>query len=417
MNNNTRYDISKRLIHFFREVDTYSKNSVIFPEYWGFDHLVEHNKFPPFFLLRSAIRHGRLFASWSIRNNNRTIYGKTPAICFSEMPLAAFIQSSIRRKEKGQLISTYAITFNKSDLFSIGARPVIYGLSTEPVNTSSNKRGDRLIDETQLPINEQYRYVTYHPIGNKKIDWTHEREWRWPYRDSLESYYNQLDNYGMIDEVDNIPSLIFNQYEFKDIGVIVKTQKEAEIILSDILIGYDKFKYTPFSFIFYTSQISSLKQILTPKQEKKEIQKSIINLDPYIIPNNARDEQLYSKFREIIQGIENKYEHIENGEFGGCWLWLYDSLHDLTRALINKERIEINDTGKYLCFPFEFNDARSLAQRENMVKELAEELKKEFKVDCGYFSVLNSDDINGLLFYCSQDFDNYESRLINSQYQ
>jgi hypothetical protein len=48
-----------------------------------------------------------------------------------------------------------------------------------------------------------------------------------------------------------------------------------------------------------------------------------------------------------------------------------------------------------------------------MTQELAKELKQTFNVDCGYYSVLNSDDIDGLPFYCSQDYDNYEVRLMN----
>src|SRR3546814_6091553 len=66
-------------------------------------------------------------------------------------------------------------------MFTAGARPVIYGLSGDVREQPSN--GDfRILDERLLPQQEQYRYVTY-TIGDvRQIDWTHEREWRWPYQ-------------------------------------------------------------------------------------------------------------------------------------------------------------------------------------------------------------------------------------------
>lgn len=212
-----------------------------------------------------------------------------------------------------------------------------------------------------------------------------------------------------------MPSLIFNEGQFSDIGVIVNTKIEADLVLCDILMGYDRDQFTPFSFIFYTEQIDSISRILSPEQEQVEIGKSIIDLTPYISPNVERDNIIYNQFIKILYDIENEYTNIEEGEYGGCWLWFFDSLHILTRALLNKDRIEVNIQGKYLCFPFEFNNSRGLNQREQMTKDLAKRLKEIFNVDCGYFSVLMSDDIDAIPFYCSQNYGDFENRLINSQ--
>ena len=414
--NNIRYDLSERLIHFFREVDLRSESPVSFPENWGLDHLVEDDLFTPLFLLRLAIRHSKLFATWAIRNSKRTIYGENPAICFTEMPLAAFIQTSKQRSSLGQAISSYGISLKKTDLFSIGARPVIYGLSCDSIRTSTTPKSERIIDENLLPLHEQYRYVTYNPVGNRKIDWTHEREWRWAYLDSIDAFEKEIEEFGIVGEIDNIPGLMINNKLIQELGVIVNTKEEAELVLCDILAEFDRQKWTPYSFVFYTQQISNISSILTPQQEQAEIQKSIIDLSPYIIPQKKRDDAIYSKFKEIIAIVESEFPNIESGELGGCWLWVYDSLNPFTRALINKERIEVNNQNKYLCFPFEFNDSRSLAQREEMTKVLAERLKTEFDIDCGYFSVLISDDYNEVPFYCSQNYEKYEDRLINKAF-
>lgn len=413
MNNTIRYDLSNRLIHFFRTVDNESSSSVDFPEHWGFDHLAEANIYTPFFLLRSAIRHNKIIATWSVRNKLRTIYGNRPAICFTEMPLAAFLETSKKREDVGQAISSYGLSFLKSELFNIGTRPVIYGLSTKNLNLRITTKNERLIDESVLPIREQYRYVTFNPSSVKKIDWTHEREWRYPYPRSIELYQSKLEEFGIVSEIESFPGLSLDDGAISDVGVIVKSSYEAELILCDILAIYDRNDYCPYKFIFYTEQIEKITSILKPEDEQKEIDKSTIDLSIYTTPNKARDKEIYDQFVLLAKDIETRYKSVEDGEFGGCWLWIYDSLSDLARALINNKRISINKEWKYLCFPLEFSDSRSLSQREEMTIEFAKEIKHKFDVECGYYSVLNSDDIDGLPFYCSQDYDKYEDRLIN----
>lgn len=90
MNNNNRFDLSNYLIHFFRNVDLDSGSPVMMPEHMGFQNLYEDTLLPAFFMLRAALRNGRLWATQSIRNNQPTIYGPCPAVCFTEMPIAAF---------------------------------------------------------------------------------------------------------------------------------------------------------------------------------------------------------------------------------------------------------------------------------------------------------------------------------------
>ena len=191
VSNSYRFDLSDRLIHFFRDIDTSSDSAPSMPEHFAFNNFVEGEKYPAFLLLRTAIRMHRLWATWSVRENVRTIYGPRPAVCFSEMPLAAFLESSRKRETEDRKMSSYGLTFNKVGLHDRGANPVIYGLTNRHAQMPNGKDGgQRLINEDLLPLEEQYRYVTYAPAPGVWIDWTHEREWRWPFAgdfDKIES--------------------------------------------------------------------------------------------------------------------------------------------------------------------------------------------------------------------------------------
>lgn len=127
--NNNRYDLSDRLIHFFRRVDLAGDTAPAWPEDPGYASISESEVLQPAFLLRHAIRMGRLYATWSIRKGRRTIHGKRPVVCFTEMPIAAFIEGGRFREAKGQAMSPYGLVFPKAAAFRTGARPVIYGLT------------------------------------------------------------------------------------------------------------------------------------------------------------------------------------------------------------------------------------------------------------------------------------------------
>ena len=59
-----------------------------------------------------------------------------------------------------------------------------------------------------LSLNEQFRYVTYSPTGRWRVDWTHEREWRWPYPGELADYEAEIEKYGIVGGVREYPAWI-----------------------------------------------------------------------------------------------------------------------------------------------------------------------------------------------------------------
>lgn len=406
--NNTRFDLSEYLIHFFRQVDVSSDDAPAVPESMGFSNIFEDTKWPAIFMLRCAIRHKRLWATWSYRGGARTIYGKNPAVCFTEMPLAAFLEAGSARAARGEAMSSYALVFNKIGMYSKGANPVIYGLDSRSACIPSGKDGkERVMDESHLPLREQYRYVTYNPSSKRPIDWTHEREWRWPFRGSRASYEQDLEEFGVVEEPTDIPGLDLTSSNCRGLGVVVQTDEEANWIVSDILSLADRqlVDQWHFSFVLVSDRLLPA-ELMDPKSVQAAISKAVVDLSPYFSMTPAEAKKIGDRFTRLVWDIEKAQPSIEDGEFGGAWLWLLDNTSDLARALLITGRLHVSKDGRYLADLREFNDGRSLRQRENMIKALSAAVDNEFKVECGYFSVLNSDNFNDVPFYASDHLDN-----------
>jgi hypothetical protein len=122
---------------------------------------------------------GVLRPGWATRGewDESTVYGEIEAVCFSEQPVDAFIEY-VNKRQNHKYVAGYGLFLHRNDVHAAGGLPVIYGLGSCHVET----RGDRrLIKADDLPLNEQYRYIVFSPNNiEHPIDWTHEREWRWP---------------------------------------------------------------------------------------------------------------------------------------------------------------------------------------------------------------------------------------------
>lgn len=169
-----------------------------------------------------------------MRNNKPTIYGPVSAVCFTEMPLYSLVEYAKVRGQVSGYVGDYGIAFKRNELFAAGARPVIYGLSSVPIEVFEDKRGifqGRILSENQLPLNEQYRYVLTKLTANsseKNIDWMMEREWRWPLP------YDKLG-------VPGIPFLLSKEYAdfFSEIYIIVSSDEELKDITNYLRTLYD----------------------------------------------------------------------------------------------------------------------------------------------------------------------------------
>lgn len=407
MNNNKRYDLSDYLIHFFRDIDLESNSSIVFPEHMGWQNLFEDTTFPAIFMLRAALRNGRLWATWSERNNVRTIYGPNPAICFTEMPIAAFLEAGHVRWGSGQAMSPFALVFPKNLLFQLGARPVIYGFSAD-VNASAyfDSVGNRKFPESAIPTKEQYRYVTFNIGSSKSIDWTHEREWRWPYRGDVSHINAQLNDCGILSSWDEIPGLDFYNMNIQGIGVIVENKQQADLIVSDMLTLVDggQASVETFSFVLASDLLPTVELLRDPKDILSAVSSAMVDLNPYFEIKKQDCENYNKRFIELIEHVENTSGEPRQDEFGGCWLWMHDNAAPLTRALLQTGRVFVSKEGRYLACLHEFSDSRSLQEREEMTSRLANMVREEFKTPCGYFSVRDSNNPSAVPFYAN-DFE------------
>lgn len=196
-----RIDMSEWVLHFVHEPDPRkvpADDAIPFEDYeWSVYHedpdinyrFSDWDVFDQDSSLRGAasaytvlckiIADGHIRASWAFRKGKPTIYGPRAAVCFTEMPLHALVDYAKRRRETD--VGCYAVGLLKSEVFEAGGRPVIYGLSTRiPELDRTGRVWPRKLDPScGIAEQEQYRYVSTTLSGPRRIDWTHEREWRW----------------------------------------------------------------------------------------------------------------------------------------------------------------------------------------------------------------------------------------------
>lgn len=399
--NNFRFDLSEYLIHFFRKLDPSADDCPLLPEHWGFNQIQDCMDEPlsPLFLLRNSIRYGRIWATWSVRSARRTIYGTDPAVCFTEMPIAAFLEAGEQRKSKGEKMSSYGLVIPKTGLHHVGGRPVIYGLDGD-VQVKNGPYGERRIETHLLPAKEQYRYVTYVP---GQIDWSHEREWRWPLRNAP-----PMDPEEVLPDIADLHGLDLDDPELSGLGVIVSTHEQAEKVLYGILAKVDRNEISAdhYRFILPIEDIPDISVIRDRGELNQALSAAAIDLSPYFATTDKQAAALEDTFSKLVKSVEKATPKIDNGEIGGCWLWILDHTHPLSRALIKTGRAQMNQDGKCLASLPEYNDHRSMAQRETMTQQLAKSVKKAFGVETDYFSVLKEDNIDGVPFYCGDQIDN-----------
>lgn len=404
--NNYRFDLSDRLIHFFRDIEIGSIDAPPMPEHFGFNNFVEGEKYPAFFLLRMAIRMHRLCATWSVRGKDRLIYGPLPAVCFSEMPLAAFLESSRKREMAGEKMSSYGLTFSKIGLHERGANPVIYGLTNRNARGYYHENGTRLLNEACLPLDEQYRYVVYNPAPHVKIDWTHEREWRWPFMGDFDKVTAELKEFGVISDARDIPGLDIASKQLVSIGVVVKTKEEAEYVTHDILTLIDRKDVgrNHFHHVLVTDLLPPTAELYDPANVQKATYKTVVDFDEHFDFPKREVKKAEAEFAEWAATIEKNTDAMLPGLQGGCWLWLLDNSHPFVRCLLQSGRVTVNKEGRYLANLVEFDSSRSITQRQEMAQKIAAKVRKKYDIPCDYFSVMGAYGIDDVPFNVDDDF-------------
>jgi hypothetical protein len=401
MLNNIRFDLSDYLIHFFRDVDQSSSEGILFPEHARFNNVAESHVLDSLFLMRCALRHHKIFATWSYRNKRPTIYGRSPAVCFSDMPLAAFIQSSNERLARGEHVGRYAFMIPKHAMFSEGARPVIYGLSQDAWERQDT-HPLRIIETDLLPLAEQYRYVAYHIGNHRTIDWTHEREWRWPYKGD-QSHFSPEDDSDLVETLAEMPGLDFEHTDISGIGVLVQDREDVPKIIHDILTMVDAgiIDDSMFQFVIPLCAIEQHGDIQDPNRVSDLINEHSIDLAPYFSISERRASEINTKVDSVIEMILESGGHQASDRddgYGKSWVWIPDNDSPLVRALLLNDRLIVSTEGRYLLDIADF-DQYPEGFEEHFCKRVAQGLATEFQVNATYFTVRDSKSCDGVPFY------------------
>jgi hypothetical protein len=344
-----------------------------------------------FGVLRKILHDGFLKAGWSYRRTKSgllpTIYGPKAAVCFTEMPLHGLIDYSISRNAE-YAVQSYGLAFLRNELFEAGARPVIYGTS------SPHREADKidlfggiglrtLHSSLGIGLREQYRYVATNL--SRKMDWTHEREWRW----------------ADVNERFEEPGLQFflqnNYHSFSKLIILVQSDKEAEQIVGELRSLYDA-GYNNYDCAYDKRLIANASILSFESLSRLQVDMGKVRLDDLplrtihrikqVKVSTATLEKVAAAVAEAKQVAHDASQELYNkigdaGIAGFSNLSTHDGHSEITQALLQLEHADVVG-GSYMLygitnFPVQSIDVNEAGARA-AAKYLTEALGQPFYV-------------------------------------
>ncbi len=346
-----RHDHTQWLIHFVRDRDPEQD----FPDideaeagiFIGGELEVDADAFS---VLKTIIRLGGLVPGYSFRSGRTTIYGGTPAVCATEMPLYSFAEY-VRSKANSTKVSAYGIAFLKSEFFAAGGRPAIYGLSIQNVNYIENTALRRVFDPAVLPLSEQYRLIAYNPTDSRWIDWSHEREWRWIAMEEDRDSIWFRDYNGYLGPSSGLPLFKgkLDGGHFSRLYIIVWTHKEAEeiqeLLTGFFLAGSNDYD-TPFDKdLIMSSHIIELQDVVTAVESGRSLNAQTIegleaaglvkSISIPLEPSGVKElvENAFKDAASVGEYAADKYISANELESGACGV-VYAVTYDITNPIV-----------------------------------------------------------------------------------
>lgn len=401
-----RHDQTSWLIHFARDRS---------PEAELPDDVSEMEELPPlllngeirddapsYYVLRTILRLGGLLPGYSFRSGRTTVYGGQPVVCASEMPIYSLAQY-VKGRSDTRSVSAYGVAFLKSEFYAAGGRPAIYGLSEDSVTYKVNSNLHRILDESVLPIHEQYRYVAYNPSPRYWVDWSHEREWRWRVTGKGNESVCCMDTQGAIDSVPGLPLLggIENNCHFTKIYVIVWTRNEAEEIqklLTGVYLAKANDYDTPFSReVISKSKIIILEEVIEAVDKHNVLDAQTIEgieaaslVSPVVI-HSAGDEAATGRVKSALRLATHAAEQaaaefaanhdINKGYCGYAHSCTYDVTNPLVQLMLNLRAACGPFDGKVVVYlRGSWQDSQSMDYHEAIYRAATQVLTKELGV-------------------------------------
>lgn len=388
-----RFDHTDWLIHFVRdripEQDFPTADEEAELMMAGGELEIDANAFN---VLSTIVRLGGLLPGYSFRNGKTTLYGGKPVVCATEMPIYSFAKYAQNQKNLRN-VSPYGVAFLKKEFFEAGGRPVIYGLSTNNVTYQSKNWCSRILDSNILPVDEQYRLVSFSLDSQKKIDWSHEREWRWIAGNNKEHKIYLKSGFGYDDDVSGLPlfSGIENDGHFTKIGIIVWTQEEARIIQEELtgfyLLGSNNYG-VPFSKrLLEKSFIIVLDDLIHAVEVDKKIEMQTIEgvseqclLKPLVICENTEVHsdkilETISLARASGESAAREFQQKHPSDTGSCGfanVISFDVTHPIIQQLLKMEIASGPYDGKVVIYLHgDWEPRQSIDYNEKIAKAMS----------------------------------------------
>lgn len=355
-----------------------------------------------FAVLKTIIRLGGLIPGYSFRSGRTTIYGGKPAVCATEMPIYSFAAYAQSKADPSK-VSAYGVAFLKSEFFSAGGRPAIYGLSSERVKCAENGERRRILDVSVLPLEEQYRYVAYNPLEAHWIDWSHEREWRWIARDEDLDRICCADASGCPDGRPGLPLFQgrLDGRAFSKLRIIVWTREEAQEV-QELLTGFylaESNNYcTPFDTdLIKSSAIIILQEVVAAVEQGRDLNAQTIEgleeaglVAPIKIhppPEGARERVLDVFSLASAAGKAAAVDYISRhpSDTGFCG-FAYAVTHEVTNPMVQYMVLNGFASGPYdgvvhLDVPVDWPSWQSIDYQEHVFAAVVAVLEQQLGLD------------------------------------
>lgn len=300
-----------------------------------------------FDVLLKILHDGFIHSGWSYRNEAPTIYGPRSAVCFTEMPLHAFIKYAEDRGKDSGLVSKYAIALKRNELFNAGGRQVIYGLSSPHIESDGYETGVYQgrclsIKDTGIGLKEQFRYVATSLGSDRYIDWTHEREWRWPLSTDTPL-------------IPGLPLFLNEEYGkfFSDILVFVESYDEKTEVLKYLKSLFDSGCWNN-GIEYDVTMIRRVKVISFEELFKlPNLDLSVVKIEnlPFSVINTLPEYEVSPQKKKLVKDkllqaiqlaneamLQFQKEHPEESKKEFDWGWTYvctSAINETTQALID----------------------------------------------------------------------------------
>jgi hypothetical protein len=107
----------------------------------------------------------KIINSGELKGSKLMILGSHNCVCFTESPVRCLTNNGQLESKYFSRYTPFGIQFCKKDIFNSGGRPVIY---------STREEGEKQKENADL----NWRFVSYDPAKEGRLDFTWEREWR-----------------------------------------------------------------------------------------------------------------------------------------------------------------------------------------------------------------------------------------------